>query len=525
VKKNFELTHFPLSVDSLPPGWSVVALNEILENVQTGFASGINNTAGIGIPHLRPMNISQRGEIDLSDLRYVQPEVGPSRLSKGDILFNNTNSPAWVGKTALVDRSSELAFSNHMTRLRPAVGVQSAFVAKQLHFLCRSGYFEHQCKKHVNQASINSDFLGSQTPFLLPPSDEQIRINDHVANLHARSQAARQALDAVGPLLEQFRQSVLAAAFRGDLTADWRAAHPDTEPASALLTRIRQGRRSKWETSELAKMKAKGKYASDEKWRMRYQEPEAVDDTELPDLPDGWCWTSIGELAIIDSGEAFKKSEYADAGLRLLQIANVSFGTTLWKEQNYLPLDFAESHTELVLNAGEIVLALNRPIISDRLKVARITVSDLPAILYQRVGRLRPAIDSVADYLFLFVCGPTMLTEVRQRLQGTDQPYLNTSLVPQIAVPLPPLAEQMQIVRFISEQLRSVTSAASCVSDSMNLLNGLDQSILSKAFRGELVPQDPSDEPASELLSRIRAVRSSAQVEKAPRKQRTQQSI
>jgi len=106
-------------------------------------------------------------------------------------------------------------------------------------------------------------------------------------SLQARSRRAREALEAVPPLLEKLRQSILAAAFRGDLTADWREQHPDVEPASELLKRIRTERRKKWEQAEFAKLKAKGKNPTDDKWKLKYVEPEPVDESELPELPEG----------------------------------------------------------------------------------------------------------------------------------------------------------------------------------------------------------------------------------------------
>ncbi|MDA1052205.1 MAG: hypothetical protein O3C40_17240 [Planctomycetota bacterium] len=144
--------HCPLGTHSVPGGWELVSIEDFVDDIQTGFASGEHNSDGIGIPHLRPMNISPRGEIDLTDGRFVNGD-SLHRLRHGDVLFNNTNSPAWVGKTAMIEIDDELAFSNHMTRLRITTGVEPAFVAKQLHFLCSSGYFRHQRKKHVNQAS------------------------------------------------------------------------------------------------------------------------------------------------------------------------------------------------------------------------------------------------------------------------------------------------------------------------------------------------------------------------------------
>jgi len=104
------------------------------------------------------------------------------------------------------------------------------------------------------------------------------------------------ALDSIRPLLEKLRQSSLAAAFRGDLTKDWRAKHPDVEPASELLKRIRVERQTKWEEAELAKMVAKGKPPKDDRWRAKYEEPKPVDPERLPGLPEGWCWASVDEV-------------------------------------------------------------------------------------------------------------------------------------------------------------------------------------------------------------------------------------
>src|SRR6185503_10682565 len=130
------------------------------------------------------------------------------------------------------------------------------------------------------------------------------RIVTKLEALQARSRRAREALDAVPPLLEKLRQSILAAAFRGDLTKDWRSKHEDVEPASELLKRIRIERRKKWEEAELAKMKAKGKAPTDDKWKAKYKEPEPVDATGLPELPEGWCWASVDDVtAFVTDGE------------------------------------------------------------------------------------------------------------------------------------------------------------------------------------------------------------------------------
>ena len=112
-------------------------------------------------------------------------------------------------------------------------------------------------------------------PYILPPLNEQRRIVAKIEALKARSQRVKEELEAIPALLDQFRQSVLAAAFRGDLTADWREKNPDVEPASVLLERIR-AEREKLDT----KKKAKGK--SEKKSRKAKPEPAEPEQLSLP---------------------------------------------------------------------------------------------------------------------------------------------------------------------------------------------------------------------------------------------------
>src|SRR5205823_2068751 len=141
--------------------------------IRSGYSSGKHNQAGQGIPHLRPMNVSPEGQISMEDVRYVAPSAGSLRLAKADVLFTNTSSTVWVGKTALVEKPSDWGFSNHMTRLRVADGISPEFVARQLHYLCLSGYFAFHCKKHINQSSVAGAQLAAEVPFRLPPANEQ----------------------------------------------------------------------------------------------------------------------------------------------------------------------------------------------------------------------------------------------------------------------------------------------------------------------------------------------------------------
>jgi type I restriction enzyme, S subunit len=204
-----DLQQYPVRLAELPQGWMVSDIAALATNIQPGFPSGKHNQDGQGVPHLRPMNVSRDGSIDLTDLKYVLDQDGP-RLNDGDVLFNNTNSPALVGKTAVVRRPSDWAFSNHMTRITPARGVVPSYLAHHLHYLWMTGYLRHRCVNHVNQASISSGPLAS-VPIAVPPSAEQERIVAAIEEQFSRLDAGVAALERVRQKLKRMRAAVFNA--------------------------------------------------------------------------------------------------------------------------------------------------------------------------------------------------------------------------------------------------------------------------------------------------------------------------
>jgi type I restriction enzyme S subunit len=177
--------------------------------------------------------------------------------------------------------------------------------------------------------------------------------------LQERGRRAREALSEVGPLLEQFRQSVLAAAFRGDLTADWRAAHPHVEPARALLQRIRAERRHRWEQAELAKYAAKGQKPP-KNWQEKYQEPEPVDDSSLAKIPSGGVWVRVKDIGAVQLGRQRAPKYHSSPNMRpYLRVMNVfedRIDTEDIMEMDFSPEDFERYRLEpgdILLNEGQ----------------------------------------------------------------------------------------------------------------------------------------------------------------------------
>jgi type I restriction enzyme S subunit len=500
VSDELQFAHYPFEDEDLPESWAIIALENVLENIRPGFASGQHNKDGEGIPHLRPMNISPSGSIDLSEVRYVQGDHS-LRLQRGDVLFNNTNSPVWVGKTALIETDDDLAFSNHMTRLRISSAVDPTFIAKQLHFLCSQGYFRHHCKKHVNQASIATDFLSRRVPIRMPPATEQRRIVAKIEALQERSQRAREALAEVGPLLEQFRQSVLAVAFCGDLTADWRAAHPNVEPASELLHRIRVERRRLWEQAELAKYGAKGQKPP-KNWQDKYEEPEQVDDFDLPELPAGWVWATVDELTtFITSGSRGWARYYSDAGPLFIRAQNINTDRLIMDDIAHVmpPLGSEGERTRVTRN--DLLITITGANVT---KAAYVADDIEEAYISQHVALARLVEPTFAKYLhFWTISSANGRAQLLANAYGNGKPGLNLDNIRTMVVALPPIAEQVALLIKVEAMLLKANLLGYDVKVIENDLDQLDQSILAKAFRGQLLPQDANDEPASVLLARI----------------------
>ncbi len=349
----------------------------------------------------------------------------------------------------------------------------------------------------------------------LPPLNEQRRIVAKLEDLLARSRRAKDALDAIPPLLEKLRQSILAAAFRGDLTADWRAKNPDIEPAEELLKRIRIERRKKWEETELAKLRAKGKAPADDRWKAKYKEPEPVDASELPELPEGWCWASIETVGDVLLGRRRSAEEYVvgEGGREMhpyVRVANVKRDRLELTDVLQMPF----SQTELALYTllpGDIVLSEGQsPELVGQSGIFRGGYENL--CIQATVHRFRAFTGLSSEYAQLVFLNHLVAgTFMRASSLTTNIAHLTSERLRPLPFPLAPSAEQIELVRRSRIALDGTGTLSLRVRVASQSCAQLDQSTLTKAFRGELVDQDPNDEPASVMLERLAPERQAAQ--------------
>ncbi len=235
-------------------------------------------------------------------------------------------------------------------------------------------------------------------------------------------------------LFTQLRQAVLREAVQGRLLPQ----DPTDEPAAALLVRIRA------EKQRLIQQK-----------QLRKEKPlPLLSEAEQPyELPQDWEWVRLGTVCKSLVGFAFKSSWYANSGVRLLRGINLAPKQIDWTEPAFVSEALSKEYSEYELQEGDIVLALDRPIISTGLKVARLAKEDLPALLLQRIARFSPIEHTISgDYLYLWFSSPVFQKSIDPgRSKGI--PHISHKDVERMPFPLPPLAEQHRIVAKVTELL------------------------------------------------------------------------
>jgi len=259
-------------------------------------------------------------------------------------------------------------------------------------------------------------------------------------------------------------------------------------------------------------MKAAGKPPKDDRWKSKYKEPVAPDTSTLPQLPEGWCWGTLDALASVVGGVTKGQKRRPTEQLRpvpYLRVANVQRG--------YLDLSVIkeieateDEIKELRLEAGDVLFNEG----GDRDKLGRGWVwnCEISECIHQNhVFRARLYTqDLLPKFLSWYGNSAAQLFFLQEGKQTTNLASLNSTNLKKLPVPLPPVAEQRRIVAEIDLSLSVVDATVKTTDAAMTRVNRLRQAILKWAFEGKLVDQDPSDEPASVLLERIRAERIAA---------------
>lgn len=379
---------------------------------------------------------------------------------------------------------------------------------------------------HSNYGYLNTHTKGVGIPhidpvvlmdisFPLPPASEQTRIVEKLEELLSELDAGVAELKAAQKKLARYRQSLLKAAVEGALTAEWRARHIPTETGAQLLQRILTERRSRWEARQLARFKEQGK-SPPKDWQKKYPGPVKPDTTDLPELPEGWVWATIEQLGYVQLGRQRSPNKLGKANpTRYIRAANITEdGFNL---NNVLEMDFSETEKKVFsLKIGDVLLTeasgspehVGRPAIW--------TQADDLYCFQNTVLRFSPE-GIGSEYAFYVFLAMQKLGIFSKLSSGVGINHLSAGKFSKLPIPLPPIDEQRMLIVKIKSKISMCNEMASLNAHSLKQSTAQRKNILRAAFSGQMVPQDPNDEPASKLLARTRAERIVQAVSRKPR--------
>ena len=491
-------------MSELPNGWMQIALGDALQ-IQKG-----KKPIGLGskgenrlVPYI---NISA---FETKQVEEYAPEQNVPCCQPSDTLL------VWDGARAgLAGRGIGGFIGSTLARLTSDL-VEPSF----LYYFVHSNYgYLNTRTKGVGIPHIDPVVL-AKIPFSLPPTSEQTRIVAKLEELLSDLDAGVAELKAAQKKLKQYRQSLLKAAVEGALTAEWRANNKPSETGAKLLERILTERRARWETKQLAKFKEQGKTPPKD-WQKKYPEPVQPDTTDLPELPEGWVWARVDQAGEVQLGRQRAPQFHSGANMvPYLRVANVfeeRIDISDVMEMHFSKEDeasFLLSSGDILLNEGQSLELVGRPAIYR---------GELPRVCFTNtLVRFQAESGVLSEYaiaVFLHYMHSGKFRKIAKIT--TNIAHLGAGRFAELAFPLPPIDEQKEIVNLLQTAMDAVQQQSTAIELSLKQSAAQRQNILRAAFSGQLVPQDPNDEPASVLLERIRAERAALGEKKrrSPRK-------
>ena len=489
----------------IAPSWERVRLGDIA-NVQNGFPfkSNLFSTES-GFPLIRIRDVG-RGET----LHFYTGEYDDEFVVKrGDILIGmdgDFRAARWKGPDALLNQ--------RVCRLT----VESEHYDEDFFLTCLQPYLN---AVNAETSSVTVKHLSSKTvqdiPLPLPPLNEQRRIVEKIEAQFDEIDKGVESLHTARTTLGLYRQSLLKSAFEGRLTADWRAQNADKlEAPETLLARIQSERDARYKAAlddwqdALATWRAdgeKGKKPAKPKRPNTY--PNDLTDLQiaLPELPFGWRWAHLGWCS---SGPAYGTSAKSNntGEVPVIRMGNLQSGLIDWDNLAYT--SDADEIEQYSLKPGDVLF--NRTNSPELVGKTSIYKGERPALFAGYLVRVNQ-IEEIASgpYVTYFLNSPFAIEHGKTvKTDGVNQSNINASKLQEYPFPFCPTAEQAEIVQLLDTRLDAAARLEAEIDAALTRADALRQSILKKAFSGQLVPQDADDEPASVLLERIK-------VEKAER--------
>ena len=336
----------------------------------------------------------------------------------------------------------------------------------------------------------------------IAPLNEQKRIVAEIEKQFSRLDEAVENLKRVKANLKRYKASVLKAAVEGKLTEEWRGKHLDVEPADKLLERILAERRKRWEEAELAKMMARGKEPKDDKWKKKYKEPVGPGKQNIDSLPNDWVIVTLDQVSAINPCIDKKGiPEYLEVSF--VPMPEVGAENGYINVKNTRPFaEVKKGFTNFL--EGDVLFAKITPCMENGKMAVVPKLSNGYGFGSTEFHVIRPFYGVTPYFIYYFVSNLSFRKEAAHRMTGAvGQKRVPVTFLIETVMSLPPIKEQEQIIKEAQRRISTIDRVDSMIEISLKHADRLRQSILKKAFSGELVTQDAGDEPVEELLNRI----------------------
>lgn len=461
----------------IPDHWVQVRVDQISEIIRgVSYKKEVSNDTLLEnhLPILRATNIQEDKLILDRDLVFIPEKIiKPDQLLKvGDIVVCiSSGSKNLVGKAAQLNNDWIGSFGTFCATIRFKPQVNKKFGG----FFFNSPIYREKIKEKSSGININNIRTGQlgEISFPLPPFPEQESIVSKIEELFTQLDAAEAALKRAKNNLKRYKQSLLQAAVTGELTREWREAHKDElEPASKLLERIKAERRAKWE----AEIRAKGKDPAKEK----YKEPSPPDTSDLPELPDGWCWVRISQIADHRLGKMLDKEKNEGKFMPYLRNANVQWFNFDLSDLKSIKVE-SEELDNISIKKGDLVICEGGE--PGRSAVWR---NDYSIVIQKALHRVRFQKGIKPEYVNYYLAFDADTGKLERYFIGSTIKHFTGESLSKYILALPSYNEQLEILELVDNYFSKVKLLHHLCNNTLIKIQNTRKSILRNAFLGSL---------------------------------------
>jgi len=448
-------------MNDLPTGWVWSTIGELAPYIQRGKSPKYADRSELPVVNQKCIRWTR---LETQHLKFIHPEQfdawdAARRIQPGDVLWNSTGTGT-VGRAYLVqerDCTPAKVVDSHVTIVRPSLELEPRYLFSWIRSAAVQDKILEMCDGTTNQIELSRTAV-AETAVPVAPASEQTRIADQLDTLLARIQACQHRLEAIPALLQRFRQAVLRAAVNGDLTA---SISQREEPSTQVV---------KLGEDELVVPAS---------WQV-------VDLQQVIDPARPLCY------GVVQPGAE------TPGGIPLIRVQDMASGTILKSQlRTVAPGVDAEYQRSRVIG-GEVLVS-----VVGTIGRTSVVPQGLNANIARAVARIACREDVSGLWVHYWLSTDSVQWHLLNSAKEVARKTLNLSDLARIPIALPGPAEQSFIVEKVSAYLRLAKKIESIVEVARGKSLRLVPLTLAKAFRGELVPQDPNDEPASALLARI----------------------